>query len=71
MYVCICNAIREADFRKAVLEHEGDVEDIYAIMGFETQCGQCVNPARRILIQERAKLEEAAAHDREIRDKST
>ena len=58
MFVCICNAIREADFRKAVLAHEGDVEDVYAAMGFETQCGQCVSPARRILIQERSKAEQ-------------
>lgn len=61
MFVCICNAIREADFRKAVLAHEGDVEDVYAAMGFETQCGQCVSPARRILIQERARAEEIAS----------
>lgn len=57
MYICICNAIREADFRKAVLAHGGDVEEVYAAMGFETQCGQCVMPARRILLQERARAE--------------
>lgn len=61
MFVCICNAIREADFRKAVLEHEGDVEDVYAAMGFDTQCGQCVMPARRILLEVRAKAEEAGS----------
>lgn len=58
MFVCICNAIREADFRKAVLAHAGDVEDVYAAMGYKTQCGQCVGPARHILIQERTRSQE-------------
>jgi len=54
LYICICNVIREADFRRAAQEHAGDVEEIYEAMGYETQCGQCVEHARLVLKQERA-----------------
>ena len=64
MFVCICNAIREADFRKAVLLHEGSVEQVYEAMGFDTQCGQCVMPAKRIMDKERARAAQVAAGEK-------
>lgn len=61
MFVCICNVIREADFRRAARAHDGDVEAIYAVLGYELQCGQCELPARRILERERAEATAEAA----------
>ena len=53
MYVCVCNAIRESDFRCAARCMDGDVEQVYARMGKEPQCRQCLDEAEAILIEER------------------
>jgi len=57
VFICICNAIREADFRRAAREHPGDAEAVYECMGHETQCGQCIHPATQILEKERGAQE--------------
>ena len=54
MYICICNAIREADLRKAALTSGGDAEATYATLGKRPNCGQCLAKAGKILDQERA-----------------
>lgn len=54
MYICICNAIREADLRKAALGTGGDAEAIYAMLGKRPNCGQCLGKAGEIIDQERA-----------------
>jgi bacterioferritin-associated ferredoxin len=54
MYVCICNAIRERDFRNAGRRCAGDAEAIYAALGKKPQCGQCLEDAKSILRDERA-----------------
>ncbi|WP_299191318.1 (2Fe-2S)-binding protein [uncultured Erythrobacter sp.] len=56
MYICICNAIREADLRKAALTSAGDAEATYATLGKRPNCGQCLVKAGEILSQERALL---------------
>ena len=54
MYICICNAIREKDFRAAAHAHpEGSAEDIYVAFGRLPQCGQCLDEANAILKAER------------------
>lgn len=53
MYVCICNAIREADLRKAGPVCEGDAETVYEFLGFQPQCRQCLDEAEHILAQAR------------------
>ncbi|MFA7585666.1 MAG: (2Fe-2S)-binding protein [Novosphingobium sp.] len=53
MFVCVCNAIREQDFRKAAHKCCGDVDAVYGFMGFTPQCGQCLDDAAHILIEER------------------
>ena len=57
MYICICNAIRESDLRRAacasVGENNGDVEAIYASMGKRPNCGQCLEDAQAIVTEER------------------
>ena len=35
MYVCVCNAIRECEFRRAAHCVEGDAEAVYASLGKE------------------------------------
>jgi len=54
MYICICNAIREADLRKAALNTGGNAEATYASLGKRPNCGQCLGAAGKIIDQERA-----------------
>lgn len=53
MYICICNAIREADLRRAACGTNGDVEAVYASMGKRPNCGQCLDDAQAIVEEER------------------
>ncbi len=53
MYVCICNAIRECDFREAARACPGDADAVYECLGKQAQCGQCLDEAAEILIEER------------------
>jgi bacterioferritin-associated ferredoxin len=54
MYVCICNAIKEREFRAAAREHPGDAEAIYHLLGKPPQCRQCLDYAEQILEEERS-----------------
>lgn len=54
MYICICNAIRETDLRKAALACRGDAEAAYAGLGKRPNCGQCLEQAQEIIEAERA-----------------
>ena len=53
MYVCVCNAIRECEFRRAARCVDGDAEAIYAALGKAPQCGQCLEEADELLAEER------------------
>jgi bacterioferritin-associated ferredoxin len=53
VYICICNAIREKDFREVARKCPGDTDAVYACMGKQAQCGQCLDDAAEILIEER------------------
>ena len=53
MYICICNAIRETDLRRAAATSDGDVEAVYAAMGKRPNCGQCLIDAQKIVDEER------------------
>ena len=55
MYVCICNAIRETTFRGAARSCPGDADAVYESLGKIPQCGQCLDDAAEILIEERAR----------------
>ena len=57
MYICICNAIREKDLRQAALTHAGDADSVYAALGHQPQCGQCLDDAARLLVEERARAQ--------------
>lgn len=54
MIVCICNAIRETDVRKAARDGAGCPTSAYAAMGRKPRCGQCFSFAREIIVAERA-----------------
>ncbi|MBX7483164.1 (2Fe-2S)-binding protein [Qipengyuania qiaonensis] len=53
MYVCICNAIRESDLRRAAHDVSGDAEACYAALGKMPSCGSCLDEAECILQEER------------------
>lgn len=53
MYVCICNAIRESDLRRAARACSGDVEKVYALLGKRPDCRQCLDEAADLLCEER------------------
>ena len=53
MYVCICNAISESELRRAARRCPGGVDAVYASLGKRPQCGQCLDEAAEILIEER------------------
>lgn len=60
MYVCICNAIRECELREAARKVPGDADAVDAALGKTPQCGQCLDDAAMILIEEREKLKSGA-----------
>ncbi|HKX80388.1 MAG TPA: ferredoxin [Novosphingobium sp.] len=55
MYVCVCNAIRECEFRTAARGVRGDAEAIYTALGRPPQCRQCLDEAEHILFDERSR----------------
>lgn len=52
MIVCVCNAIRENDVRKAARDGAGCPVTAYAAMGRKPRCGQCFAFARSVIAQE-------------------
>ena len=56
MIVCVCNAIREDDVRKAARRGAPCAESAYRSLGFEPDCGSCLNHADRIVHDERSRL---------------
>ncbi|MCT2399743.1 (2Fe-2S)-binding protein [Novosphingobium mangrovi (ex Huang et al. 2023)] len=61
MYVCICNAIREKDFRAAARRYAGNAEAIYAALGHTPQCRQCLDEAEEIISEEATEVGMAIA----------
>lgn len=56
MYVCICNAIRETELRRAAHACAGSAEDVYATLDCRPQCCQCLEEAEAIIADERQSL---------------
>lgn len=52
MVVCICNAIREQDVRKAARNGARSACQAYRTLGRQPKCGQCVPFARAIIDEE-------------------
>lgn len=53
MYVCICNAIRECELRRAAHRSSGDAESVYAMLGKPPNCRHCLDEAEDVLFEER------------------
>ena len=53
MYICVCNAIRDCELRRAARLCPGDAEAVYAALGKRPNCGQCLDDAEDILFEER------------------
>lgn len=52
MYVCVCNGLREADVQEVAAENpDTTVEEVYAILGVEPDCGTCLDFARELVSQ--------------------
>ena len=54
MIVCICNAIRETEVRKAARDGACCPTSAYRCFGKKPRCGQCFSFARDIIAAERA-----------------
>lgn len=55
MIVCSCNAITESEVREAARSGATSPEAAYADLGFEAQCGCCLDYALEIIAEERGK----------------
>ncbi|MWV27268.1 (2Fe-2S)-binding protein [Aurantiacibacter rhizosphaerae] len=60
MYICICNAIKETDLRKAARQHRGGAESVYAKLGKRPNCGQCLVEAEELITEERDAMAQPA-----------
>jgi len=54
LIVCHCNALRESQVRQVARECDGSIDDAYARLGCEVECGGCV-PYARLLIDEESR----------------
>lgn len=55
MYVCVCNALREADVQEVAAENpDATAEEIYALLGVEPDCGNCLDFARELVSETHA-----------------
>jgi bacterioferritin-associated ferredoxin len=51
MYVCLCNAITDRDFRAQCDGGDASVAMVYRALGAMPQCGKCVPLVRQMLRQ--------------------
>jgi bacterioferritin-associated ferredoxin len=54
MIICVCNAIRETEVRKAARAGASCPTSAYASVGRRPRCGQCFSFAREIIRAEHA-----------------
>lgn len=59
MYVCICNALTDRDFREAAARGAAKPAQAFRALGETPQCGRCLTCVREVLDETRA-LEMAA-----------
>jgi bacterioferritin-associated ferredoxin len=51
MYVCLCNAITDRDFRAHAADESCTVATVYRSLGTKPKCGKCVPYVRQLLQQ--------------------
>jgi bacterioferritin-associated ferredoxin len=49
MYVCLCNAITDREFRIHAVDENPTVSAIYRSLGATPRCGKCVPYVRQLL----------------------
>ena len=49
MYICLCQAITDADIRQAADEGVADANQLIETLGVGTNCGTCLEAAQSIL----------------------
>ena len=52
MYVCICNAYRDAEIREAARAGVRCAHKAYAALGGEPRCGRCLPTAQELIDRE-------------------
>ena len=61
MYICVCNAVKEQDVRDLARQFPGDsVEQLYARLGIEVDCGSCLSFADCVVDEARADAGQTA-----------
>jgi bacterioferritin-associated ferredoxin len=58
MYVCICNALKEAEARRVAPGCDA-ADQIYDQLGCTPQCGRCIPTMKTILNEARAAMNSA------------
>ena len=61
MYVCVCQAVKEADVRRAIARGIGNIEQLGEHLGVGTGCGCCREYAQTLLEEQDARELPAAA----------
>ncbi len=51
MYVCLCNAITDRDFRACTADENCTVSTVYRSLGTKPKCGKCVPYVKQLLRQ--------------------
>jgi bacterioferritin-associated ferredoxin len=51
MYICLCNAITDRDFRAHAVEKDCTVSKLYRSLGIKPHCGRCVPYVKQLLHQ--------------------
>ena len=51
MYVCLCNAITDREFRAHAADKDCTVSTVYRSLGTKPRCGKCVPYVRQLLRQ--------------------
>ncbi|MFL5266964.1 MAG: bacterioferritin-associated ferredoxin [Stellaceae bacterium] len=51
MYICLCNAITDREFRAHAADEDSTVSTVYRSLGTKPQCGKCVPYVRQLLRQ--------------------
>jgi bacterioferritin-associated ferredoxin len=63
MYVCLCNAVTDRDFRAHCDGKTSSVAMVYRALGVMPQCGKCVPVVRRMLRESEEAPSAAAGGD--------
>jgi len=61
MYVCLCNALKCAQFKDAAKNGAGDVPSAFKACGAKPRCGRCFEEAARVMGHDRGETAGAAA----------